>query len=124
MKGTVTLSKDNKGRVLCMALFMEECPTHTIAGVQELNQQLLPTRVYYGRKMRSQVTEENSHLWGKSLENIYHILAGCSALLRTKYLQRHNKILKILFFEVLRSLGLVTKDEPKLHLNQCPTISA
>lgn len=72
MKGTVTLSKDNKGRVLCMALFMEECPTHTIAGVQELYQQLLPTRVYYGRKMRSQVTEENSPMGKVPGEHIPH----------------------------------------------------
>ena len=30
----------------------------------------------------------------------------------TKYLQRHNNAFKILFFEVLRSLDLITKVEP------------
>ena len=41
-----------------------------------------------------------------------HILSGCSALAQTKYLQRHNNAFKILFFEVLRSLDLITKVEP------------
>ena len=39
-------------------------------------------------------------------------LSGCSALAQTKYLQRHNNAFKILFFEVLRSLDLITKVEP------------
>ena len=41
-----------------------------------------------------------------------HILSGGSALAQTKYLQRHNNAFKILFFEVLRSLDLITKVEP------------
>ena len=40
-----------------------------------------------------------------------HILSGCSALAQTKYLQRHNNAFKILFFEVLRSLDLISKVE-------------
>ena len=62
-----------------MAFFMEECPK-TIAGVQELYQQLLPTKVYYNRKTKSQVSEEKCRLCGDSLENVQHILSGCSAL--------------------------------------------
>ena len=31
----------------------KNAPTHTIAGVQELYQQLLPTKVYYNRKTKS-----------------------------------------------------------------------
>ena len=41
-----------------------------------------------------------------------HILSGCNALAQTKYLQRHNNAFKILLFEVLRSLDLITKVEP------------
>ena len=93
-----------------MAFFMEECPK-TIAGVQELYQQLLPTKVYYNRKTKSQVTEEC--LCGHSLENVQHILSGCSALAQTKYLQRHNNAFKISFFEVLRSFDVITKVEPR-----------
>ena len=90
----------------------KNAPTHTIAGVQELYQQLLPTKVYYNRKTKSQVTDKKCRLCGDSLENVQHILSGCSALAQTKYLQRHNNAFKILFFEVLRSLDLITKVEP------------
>ena len=90
----------------------KNAPTHTIAGVQELYQQLLSTKVYYNRKTKSQVTDEKCRLCGDSLENVKHILYGCSALAQTKYLQRHNDAFKILFFEVLRSLDLITKVEP------------
>ena len=95
-----------------MAFFIEECPK-TIAGVQELYQQLLPTKVYYNRKTKSQVTEEKCRLCGHSLEYVQHILSGCSALAQTKYLQRHSNAFKISFFEVLRSLDLITKVEPR-----------
>ena len=40
----------------------KNAPTHTIAGVQELYQQLLPTKVYYNRKTKSQVTDEKCRL--------------------------------------------------------------
>ena len=43
-----------------------------------------------------------------------HILSRCSALAQTKYLQGHNNVFKILFFEVLRSLDLITKVDPWL----------
>ena len=90
----------------------KNAPTHTIAGVQELYQQLLPTKVYYNRKTKSQVTDEKCRLCGDSLENVQHILSGCSALAQTKYLQRHNNAFKIVFFKVLRSLDPITKVEP------------
>ena len=90
----------------------KNAPTHTIDGVPELYQQLLPTKVYYNRKTQSQVTDEKCCLCRDSLENVQHILSGCSALAKTKYLQRRNNAFKILFFEVLRSLDLITKVEP------------
>ena len=72
---------------------------------------MLPTKVYYNRKTKSQVTDEQCHLCGDSLENVQHILSGCSALAQTKYLQRHNSAFKISFFEVLRSLDVIAKVE-------------
>ena len=104
-----------KGRWDDKKLKLEECfawlsswknaPTHTIAGVQEVYQQLLPTKVNYNRKTKSQVTDEKCRLCGDSLENVQHILPGCSALAQAKSLRQiHNNAFKILFFEVLRSL--------------------
>ena len=63
-------------------------------------------------KQKSQVTDEKCRSCEDSLENVQHILSGCCALAQTKYLQRHNNAFKILFFEVLRSLDLITKVEP------------
>ena len=56
-------------------------------------EQLLPTRVYYSKKIRT--GKENnvmSRLCGKAQENAAHILAGCSALAQSKYLHRHNSV--------------------------------
>ena len=66
------------------------------------------------REKKSQVTDEKWRLCGDSLGNVQHILSGCSALAQSKYLQRHNNAFKILFFEVLRSLDVITKVEPWL----------
>ena len=41
-----------------------------------------------------------------------HISAGCSVIDQTKDLERHNNTLKILFFEVVRSLDLTDTEEP------------
>ena len=43
---------------------------------------------------------------GKTPECIAHMLAGCSSLAQTKYLERHNVALKVLFFKILRDLDL------------------
>ena len=105
------------------SLKMEECfawlhkwrtaPTHTIAGAHELCQQLLPTRIFYGRKTGTSATgDERCRLCGKGPESVQHILAGCFALAQTKYLELHNNALKILFFQVLRSLDMIDTEEP------------
>ena len=36
-----------------------------------------------------------------------HVIAGCSALAQSKYLEGHNAALKVLYFELLRDLKLV-----------------
>ena len=92
---------------------MEECPN----AYHCWGTRALPTAVTYQgllqpKKTKSHVIDEKCRLWGDSLENVQHILSGCSALAQTKYLQRHNNAFKILFFEVLRSLDLFTKVEP------------
>ena len=51
-------------------------------------------------------------LCGKAAESVRHILAGCSALAQSKYLPRHNAVLKILFFEILYSLHLIDSVPP------------
>mgnify|MGYP006964542869 CR=1 FL=1 len=65
-------------------------PTYTVTGMIELYEQLLPTKVYTTKT-----------------ETILHILSGCSTLAQSKYLDRHNAALKILFLEKCKDLKLV-----------------
>ena len=51
-------------------------------------------------------------LCGKATESIGHVLAGCSALAQSNYLQWHNAVLKILFSEMLYSLELIDSAPP------------
>ena len=82
-------------------------PTHTIAGMMELYEQMLPTRAYTTYKTRTNPTDDTRcRLCGKAVESLEHVLAGCSALAQSKYLARHNAALKVLFFELLRDLQL------------------
>ena len=37
-------------------------------------------------------------------ESLAYVLAGCSSLAQTKYMDRHNAALKVPFFEMLRDL--------------------
>ena len=41
-----------------------------------------------------------------------HVISGCGALARTKYMQRHNAALEILFFEFLKDLDLIQSIPP------------
>ena len=68
------------------------CPTYVIAGVFELYEQLLRTRVYQSKKTRTGSDQIMCRLCGKAAETVahVHVLAGCSALVQSKYLQRHN----------------------------------
>ena len=89
------------------------CPSHVIAGMHELYEQLLPTKVYYSRKIGSTTNDDlRCRMCTKELESVPHVLAGCSALVQTKYMSRHNSALKILFFEILRECGLIDMIPP------------
>ena len=82
-----------------------------VVGIRELYQHLLPAKVFYHRKVgTSGSVEERCQMCGKATESVPHILAGCVALAQTLYLARHNNALKILFFQVIRALDLVTSE--------------
>ena len=94
------------------------CPTYVIAGVFELYEQLLPTRVYQSMKTRTGSDQIICRLCGKAAETVAHVLAGCSALAQSKYLQRHNAVLKVIFFEMLYSLDLMDSVPPWYSLSE------
>ena len=79
----------------------------------ELYEQLLPTKLYNSQKTRLiPVNDVQCRLCNKVPESVAHVLSGCSALAQNKYLARHNAALKILFFEILRDLGLLEEVPP------------
>ena len=61
----------------------------------EIYEQLLPTR-----------------LCGTAPESMAHVLSACPALAQTKYLARHNAVLKVLFFDIIEDLGLIEASLP------------
>ena len=67
-------------------------PTHTIAGVVELYEQLAPTKVYTVHKTGAEQGDVTCSLCGKSPEALAHVLAGCSALAQSKYLEKTQRI--------------------------------
>ena len=79
-------------------------PTHTIAGIMELYEQLLPTKLYNSTKTKTtDDPDARCRMCGKAQESVAHVLSGCSVL----NLSRHNAALKILFFELLKSYQLI-----------------
>ena len=88
-------------------------PTHTIAGLQELYQQLPPTKGYHQNKTGTHKCQDvKCRMCGKAAETQAHVLAGCGALAQSKYMTRHNAPLKVMFYELLKDLDLVTSIPP------------
>ena len=86
------------------------CPSSTIAGIHELSQQFLPTKLYHHNKTGTNLSSDVlCRMCGSGPESVPHILAGCSTLAKTKYIARHNAALKVLFFELLKDRNLITE---------------
>ena len=54
-------------------------PTHTVAVMQELYQQMLPIKLYHQRKTGKESVTANviCRMCGKSTESVRYVLAGC-----------------------------------------------
>ena len=102
-------------RTACFIWLWErsECPFYKVARMYELYEQLLPTKPYTSKKTKT-TSPDNvlCSLCGKRPESVQHILAGCSALAQSKYLERHNSPLKVLLLELLRDLKLIESVPP------------
>ena len=86
----------------------QTCPTHTIAGMFEIYEHLLPTRLCAIHKTQTSPTSNPTcGLCGTAPESMAHVLSACPALAQTKYLARHDKVLKVLFFDIIEDLGLI-----------------
>ncbi|PFX18166.1 Tyrosine-protein kinase receptor Tie-1 [Stylophora pistillata] len=88
-------------------------PTHTIAGMFEIYEQLLPTRLYAIHKTQASPTSNPTcRLCGTAPESMTHVLSACPALAQTKYMARHDAALKVLFFDSIEDLGLMETSPP------------
>ena len=105
--------KDLEGESFAWMSDWKTAPIHTIAGISELHEQLLPTKLYNTRKTKSsEESDIRCRMCGKTQESIAHVLSSCSVLAQTKYLSRHNGVLKILFFELLKNHQLIESFPP------------
>ena len=85
----------------CFAWMSEwkTAPAHMVAGIHEMYQQLLPTKMYSARETRTSSEQAaRCRMCSKGQETVANVLSGCHALVRTKHLARHSAALKILFF--------------------------
>ena len=67
----------------CFAWMLEgkTAPTHTVAGIHELHQQFLPTKIYSTRKTRTSTKQGvRCRMCGKGQESVAHVLSECGAL--------------------------------------------
>ena len=78
----------------------------------ELYEQLTPTKVYTVHRTGAEHGDVTCRLCGKSPEMLAHVLTGCSALAQSKYQERHNTALKVLFFEMARDVRLIDSVPP------------
>ena len=67
----------------CIAWMKEwsSAPTHTLAGMIELYEQLLLTKVYTTQKTKTTQGDVSCSLCGKEAETLPHLLSGCSKCL-------------------------------------------
>ena len=101
-------------------------PTHTITGLQELYQQLLPTKLYLAKKVKMLNSHAyNCRMCGKETESVAHVLALCGAIVQSEYVERHNNVLRILFFEIFEGLHVIdeTKRITPLHSKHTPLLT-
>ena len=66
-------------------------PTHTIAGLQELYQQLLPTTVYHQKKTGTHKSRDvKRRMCGKAAETQAHVLPGCVSPIKIHDATQHS----------------------------------
>ena len=85
----------------------DTAPTHTIAGMLELYEQLTPTRVYYARK-----TQTNHPIMTPFVDSVEKRPKVSLTCWRVVLRLRRIAALKVLFWEMLRELQLSDKVPP------------
>ena len=69
-------------------------------------------KLCYSPRGRPLDTRDGDEKCRKAQKRVAHVVSGCSALVRTLNLTRHNTALKILFFEMLKGYQLADAIPP------------
>ena len=90
----------------------KNCPSHIIRSVFDLYCQTLNTKTF--QLIRSKVRPDDTlcRLCKEGEESVMHLLNRCPKLLKSRYLQRHNQVLKSFFYEMLFKYGLIDHIPP------------
>ena len=69
-------------------------------------QQLISTKVYEVKKLKGEQRDLNCRFCHTKEENIPHILCSCPAIAQTLYKSRHDRMLRPIYHEILKMVGL------------------
>ena len=84
----------------------KNAPTDVIREIYNLYTQTLQTKTF--AVMRTQEpTDTLCRLCGMKPESVLHILNNCGVLAKFSYKRRHDQVLKVFFFEMLKRFGLI-----------------
>ena len=82
----------------------------TISLIFAAQEQCIPTN-YYKKRILKQKISENCRLCGTHPETSQHLLSGCSVLAKNQYVERHNKIGSLIYFNSLGKHGIKTNKQ-------------
>ena len=105
--------------VLLVAEWLVNLPnTDHCRHVWALQTPITHTVVHHPSTRVSDSSDSASRLCGTAPDSMAHILSACPALAQTKYLARHDAILKVLFFKIICDLGLIDTVPPVVFTYQ------
>ena len=89
----------------------KNAPTDIIREIYNLNTQTLQTKTFEMMRTVEQ-TDTLCRLCGEKPESVLHILNNCGKLAKYGYKKRHDQVLKVFFFEMLKKYDLIENVPP------------
>ena len=123
-QGRIFLSRNNDETLMsgCFNWLMrwKSAPTDVIREIYNLYTQTLQTKTF--AVMRTNQTETLCRICRLNPESVLHILNNCQILAKHAYKKRHDNVLKVFFFELLKKFELVDKVPPWFTNNEVKPI--
>ncbi|XP_044760829.1 uncharacterized protein LOC123318276 [Coccinella septempunctata] len=77
-----------------------------------IQDQVVKTRNYSKFILKEDIQSDQCRLCAEKTETIDHIISGCTKLAKTRYIERHNQVAKIVYLELLKMCGMEHDDTP------------